>query len=51
MAWLGIWFGISNTCGVWSNWVGRNRKTGEEHDKDCVQDMLRKTDSFWDGVL
>ena len=32
MAWLGIWFGISNTSGnVYSNWEGQNRETDEEH--------------------
>ena len=37
MAWLGIWFGICNNCGgVWSNGVGQNRDTHEEHDEDRV---------------
>ena len=37
LAWLCIWFGISNTCGsLWSNGVGQNRKTDEEQDEDCV---------------
>ena len=36
MAWLAIWFGISNTCGgVWLNGTGQNRETNEEHDEDC----------------
>ena len=43
MAWLGIWFGISNTLGVWSNWVGQNRETDEEHDEDCVEEIVRET--------
>ena len=43
MAWLGIWFGISNTFGVWSNWVGQNRETDEEHDEDCVEEIVRET--------
>ena len=39
MAWLAIWFGISNTCGeVWLNQVGQNRETNEEHDEDCVEE-------------
>ena len=39
MAWLGIWLGISNTCGgVWSNEIGQNRETDEEHDGDCVEE-------------
>ena len=34
---LGIWFGISYVCGgVWSNGVGQDRGTDEEHDEDCV---------------
>ena len=39
MAWLALWFGISNTCiEVWLNDVVRNRKTTEEHDDDCVEE-------------
>ena len=39
MAWLGIWFSIYNTCGcVWSNGVGQNRETDEEHDEDCAEE-------------
>ena len=35
MPWLGIWFGISNTWhGAWSNGVGQNKETDEEHDED-----------------
>ena len=42
MAWLAIWFGISNTCdGVWLNAVGQNRETNEEHDKDCVKEEFQ----------
>ena len=37
MAWIGIWFGTSNNCGVWSNGVGQNRETDEEHDEDYVK--------------
>ena len=41
LAWLGIWFSISNTCGgVWSNRVGKNRETDEEHDEDCVEEKF-----------
>ena len=37
--WLGIWFGISYICGgVWSNGVGQNRGTDEEHDEDFVEE-------------
>ena len=39
MAWLGIWFGLSNNCdSVWSNGVGQNRETDEEHDEDCIEE-------------
>ena len=38
MAWIGIWFGTSNSCSVWSNGVGQSRETNEEHDKDCVEE-------------
>ena len=31
-------FGTSNTCGVRSNGVGKNRENHEEHDKDCVKE-------------
>ena len=34
-----MWFDISNTCGgAWSNGVGQNRETGEQHDEDCVEE-------------
>ena len=36
--WLGIWFGISNNCGVWSIGVGKNTETNEEHDEDFVEE-------------
>ena len=39
MGWLGIWFSLFNTCdGVWSNGVGQNRETDEEHDEYCVEE-------------
>ena len=39
MAWIGIWFGISNTSvGTWSNGVGQNRQTDGEHDEDCAEE-------------
>ena len=39
---LGIYFGVSNTCGgVRSNGVGENREIDEEHDKDCVKEGLQ----------
>ena len=39
MAWLGILFGLSNNCdSVWSNGVGQNRETDEEHDEDCIEE-------------
>ena len=46
MAWIRIWFGISNTCGgAWSNDVGQNRETDEQHDEDCVEeDCVKKID-------
>ena len=38
LVWLGICFGIANTCGnVWSNGTGQNRETNKEHDDDCVE--------------
>ena len=37
-----IWFGISNTCvGMWLNGLGKNRKTGQEHDEECVEKGFR----------
>ena len=42
MAWVAIWFGISNTCGgVWLNGVGQKRETNEEHDEDCVEEEFQ----------
>ena len=42
MAWLGIWFGLSNTCDdVWLNGVGQISKTDEKHDEDCVKDVFQ----------
>ena len=39
MAWLRIWFGLSNNCdSVWSNRVGQNREIDEEHDEDCIEE-------------
>ena len=44
MAWLGKWCGKSNTCGsVWSNRVGKNRETNEEHDMDCFKERFKLT--------
>ena len=44
MAWLAIWFGISNTCGdIWLNGVGQNRETTEEHDDDFVEEEFQLT--------
>ena len=40
---LGIRFGISNTCVVWSDWLGQNRETDEEHIEDFVEEMVRET--------
>ena len=37
--------GVSNNCGVWSNEVGKNRKTDEEHYDDCIKEgfqLIRK---------
>ena len=42
MAWLGIWFGLSNTCDdVWLNGVGQISKTDEKHDEDCVKEVFQ----------
>ena len=39
MAWIGIWFGISNTSGgSWPSGVGQNKETDEQHDEDCVEE-------------
>ena len=39
MAWLDTLFNISNTyVSAWSNGVGQNRETDEEHDKYCVEE-------------
>ena len=42
MAWLGIWFHIFKTCGMWTNWVGQKTETNEEHDEDCVEKIVRE---------
>ena len=53
MAWLGIWFGISNNCGVLLNGVGKNRETDEEQDEDCVEEGFQlargKFDRYGEG--
>ena len=42
LAWLGIWLGISNTCGgMWSNWEGQNREIDEKRDEDCVKEWFQ----------
>ena len=39
MAWLGIWFFSSNTCGgVWLNRVRQNWKIDKKDDEDCVEE-------------
>ena len=39
MAWLGIWLGISRTCGaMWSNGEGQNREIDEKHDENCFKE-------------
>ena len=41
MAWLATWFDMSNPCvGMWSNWLGENRETDEEHDEGCARTKL-----------
>ena len=37
MAWLDIWFGTSNNCGVCLDGVGQNRKANGKQDEDCVE--------------
>ena len=50
MAWLDTWFDISNTYGsMWSNGVGRNRKTNEEHDSCCVEEGFQLAREKFDG--
>ena len=34
---------MSNTCVVWSDWLGQNRETDEEHIEDFVEEMVRET--------
>ena len=65
MAWHDIWFGISNACGgLWSNGIGKNFETDEEHDEVCVgegfswlrhnlTDMVREVGTFcvWGVVV
>ena len=42
MALLGIWFSLSSNCdSVWSNGVGQNRETSEEHDEDCIEEEFQ----------
>ena len=49
MAWISIWFGIFNTCGgVWSNGVGKNWETKEEHDEDCVEEGFKLASAKFD---
>ena len=36
-----MWFGISYTGdGAWSNVVGQNRETNEEHEEDCAEERF-----------
>ena len=50
MAWLDTWFDISNTyLSVWSNGVGQNRKTYEEHDSCCVEEGFQLAREKFDG--
>ena len=42
MAWIGIWFNISNKCdGEWSNQVGQNMETNKEYDEDWVEEAFQ----------
>ena len=42
MAWIVIWFSISNTCsGTCLNEVRKNSETEEEHDEDCVEERFQ----------
>ena len=38
MAWLGIWFGAFNNCGVWLDGVGQNRETDEKNREVSVEE-------------
>ena len=42
MAWLGIWFGISNNCGICSYGVGQNWETNEESKEDWVEETFQQ---------
>ena len=38
---LALAYDISNSCGVWWNREGQDRKTDEECDKDCIEVRLQ----------
>ena len=38
---LTLAYDISNSCGVWWNREGQDRKTDEECDKDCIEVRLQ----------
>ena len=42
MAWIGICFGIFNTCGsLRLNRIGKNKEINEEYDKDLVEEEFQ----------
>ena len=41
LAWYIVWFKFNNCDSVWSNWVGQNRETDEEHDEDCIEEEFQ----------
>ena len=41
LAWYIVWFKSNNCDSVWSNWVGQNRETDEEHDEDCIEEEFQ----------
>ena len=43
IAWLGIWFGISNTFGEVEWGRKKNRETDEEHNGYCVEEGFKLT--------
>ena len=56
MVWLGIRFGISNTCGgAWLNRVGQNKEIDKEHNEDCVEEEFQlariKFDRYGEGGM
>ena len=48
IAWLGIWFGISNTFGEVEWGRKKNRETDEDHNGYCVEEGFKLTRGKFD---